>query len=133
SPKVYKDLESKYTTLKDENRELKSDNESLMNAKNATQNELDQLQKAYNEAVADRDRLQGDYNSAKANLDNLKASYAALEKNSSSAIADNVQKNRELLARLEAKEHALRSEEHTSELQSRENLVCRLLLEKKKQ
>src|SRR5690606_41850342 len=26
-----------------------------------------------------------------------------------------------------------RSEEHTSELQSRENLVCRLLLEKKKQ
>src|SRR5690606_42154934 len=28
-------------------------------------------------------------------------------------------------------EVALRSEEHTSELQSRENLVCRLLLEKK--
>src|SRR2546430_6697979 len=29
-------------------------------------------------------------------------------------------------------EHALRSEEHTSELQSQSNLVCRLLLEKKK-
>src|SRR5690606_40381365 len=30
-------------------------------------------------------------------------------------------------------EHSvIRSEEHTSELQSRENLVCRLLLEKKK-
>src|SRR5436309_11824793 len=28
--------------------------------------------------------------------------------------------------------HDVRSEEHTSELQSRENLVCRLLLEKKK-
>src|SRR5690606_8916725 len=28
--------------------------------------------------------------------------------------------------------HKIRSEEHTSELQSRENLVCRLLLEKKK-
>src|SRR5690606_41553833 len=28
--------------------------------------------------------------------------------------------------------HDIRSEEHTSELQSRENLVCRLLLEKKK-
>src|SRR5690606_40848013 len=28
---------------------------------------------------------------------------------------------------------AFRSEEHTSELQSRENLVCRLLLEKKRQ
>src|SRR5438445_1171137 len=30
-------------------------------------------------------------------------------------------------------EHGLRSEEHTSELQSRQYLVCRLLLEKKKQ
>src|SRR3712207_6850058 len=29
--------------------------------------------------------------------------------------------------------HALRSEEHTSELQSRQYLVCRLLLEKKNQ
>src|SRR5690606_42061367 len=29
--------------------------------------------------------------------------------------------------------HFARSEEHTSELQSRENLVCRLLLEKKKE
>src|SRR5436309_11415697 len=32
----------------------------------------------------------------------------------------------------EAMENLQRSEEHTSELQSRENLVCRLLLEKKK-
>src|SRR5690606_41843438 len=31
-----------------------------------------------------------------------------------------------------AREQKARSEEHTSELQSRENLVCRLLLEKKK-
>src|SRR5579883_3575801 len=36
----------------------------------------------------------------------------------------------ELLAR--TPQSATRSEEHTSELQSRENLVCRLLLEKKK-
>src|SRR5690606_40644745 len=33
----------------------------------------------------------------------------------------------------QAAHRAHRSEEHTSELQSRENLVCRLLLEKKKQ
>src|SRR5205809_5819376 len=32
-----------------------------------------------------------------------------------------------------ARPHAVRSEEHTSELQSRLHLVCRLLLEKKKQ
>src|SRR5690606_31778145 len=35
-------------------------------------------------------------------------------------------------ARSTAESLARRSEEHTSELQSRENLVCRLLLEKKK-
>src|SRR5688572_30918453 len=37
--------------------------------------------------------------------------------------------------RVEAEEHAknIRSEEHTSELQSQSNLVCRLLLEKKKE
>src|SRR5690606_41820435 len=32
---------------------------------------------------------------------------------------------------LDTEQASLRSEEHTSELQSRENLVCRLLLEKK--
>src|SRR2546426_4565635 len=34
--------------------------------------------------------------------------------------------------RLRAEDHFVRSEEHTSELQSPCNLVCRLLLEKKK-
>src|SRR3712207_7624945 len=34
--------------------------------------------------------------------------------------------------RLDAYDHEARSEEHTSELQSRQYLVCRLLLEKKK-
>src|SRR2546427_8585189 len=33
---------------------------------------------------------------------------------------------------LDGAQHFLRSEEHTSELQSQSNLVCRLLLEKKK-
>src|SRR5690606_40212534 len=36
------------------------------------------------------------------------------------------------LARTPSQAASTRSEEHTSELQSRENLVCRLLLEKKK-
>src|SRR5207302_9726095 len=35
------------------------------------------------------------------------------------------------ISRAGATAHAARSEEHTSELQSRENLVCRLLIEKK--
>src|SRR5260221_7991294 len=36
------------------------------------------------------------------------------------------------IRRLPAGKHARRSEEHTSELQSHSDLVCRLLLEKKK-
>src|SRR3712207_8439096 len=39
--------------------------------------------------------------------------------------------DRELGARLETVREHFRSEEHTSELQSRQYLVCRLLLEKK--
>src|SRR5690606_41456111 len=39
----------------------------------------------------------------------------------------------EVGARVRPGRRRLRSEEHTSELQSRENLVCRLLLEKKNQ
>src|SRR5690606_41826686 len=37
----------------------------------------------------------------------------------------------EVVRRVQAQASSRRSEEHTSELQSRENLVCRLLLEKK--
>src|SRR5690606_39399799 len=38
----------------------------------------------------------------------------------------------DMVAMVADTEPVLRSEEHTSELQSRENLVCRLLLEKKR-
>src|SRR5207249_11923258 len=40
--------------------------------------------------------------------------------------------SRDFSAALTARAHGFRSEEHTSELQSRFDLVCRLLLEKKK-
>ena len=60
--------------------------------------------------MAKRDKLQDDYTIAKSDLDNLQKSYQALEQNSSSAIAENAKKNRELLAQLEAKEQALAAE-----------------------
>lgn len=110
SPKVYKDLESKYNDLKKENRTLSDENESLSSAKNKAENSLKQLQKDYAEAIAQRDKLQSDYNATKSNYENLKASYDALEENSSEAIAKNAKRNRELLAQLEAKEQALISE-----------------------
>src|SRR5690606_40203636 len=46
-------------------------------------------------------------------------------------IAEETNNDADTLISLES-DTTVRSEEHTSELQSRENLVCRLLLEKKK-
>src|SRR5690606_40699737 len=44
---------------------------------------------------------------------------------------DREARDKEFQLNLEYKQRLIRSEEHTSELQSREKLVCRLLLEKK--
>ncbi|GAA3570784.1 OmpA/MotB family protein [Snuella lapsa] len=131
SPKVYKELEGKYENLKKENRKLSRDNNTLLDAKNAAEYELKQLKEAYDETVTERDRLLSDYNATKASYDNLKASYEALEKNSSAAIAKNSQRNRELLAQLEAKEDALAAENERlaklkRELEERSNRVAEL-------
>src|SRR5690606_40334744 len=63
-------------------------------------------------------------------LEKCKVGYLADEFNMTKAtISDSV---KVLLAKELVFKITDRSEEHTSELQSRENLVCRLLLEKKK-
>lgn len=131
SPKIYKDLESKYANLKQANRKLTDENEDLLFDKTKAENELKQLKTDYAQVLAQRNRLQGDYEANKANLDALKSSYDALEKNSSASIAANSEKNRELLAQLEAKEQALanenqRLEKLKKELQDRSNRVAEL-------
>ncbi|MBO6605590.1 OmpA family protein [Psychroserpens sp.] len=131
SKKIYEDLEGKYANLKQENRRLSETNRDLETALNQAQNDLAKLQKDYDATLAQRNKLQSDYDATKANLDNLKSSYDALEKNSSAAIAENVKKNRELLAQLEAKEQALaaenaRLEQLKKELESRSKRVAEL-------
>ena len=110
SPKVYKDLEEKYSALKKENTDLKGENNELLAAKNKAENDLANLQKQYDEASSSRDKLVGELAALQNNYNNLKNSYDALEENSSSAIEANLKKNRELLAQLEAKEQALAAE-----------------------
>ncbi|QXP60905.1 OmpA family protein [Olleya sp. HaHaR_3_96] len=131
SPKVYKELESKYATLKQENRTLRDENGELLKTKNEAANDLAELQTKYDEAVKRRDQLESDYAVTKSKYDTLKASYDALDANSSSAIAANTQKNRELLAQLETKEQALatenaRLEQLKKELESRSQRVADL-------
>lgn len=131
SKKIYTDLENKYANLKKENRKLANNNKTLSKDLNTSSNGLEALQKQYDEAIAQRNKLQSDYDATKTNLDNLTASYVALEKNSSSALAQNSKKNRELLAQLEAKEQALAAENERlaklkAELESRSQRVAEL-------
>lgn len=131
SPKVYKDLEDKYATLKKENRTLQDENNDLLTAKNQASTALEALKLQYNDAVQNRDQLQSDYDATKTSYENLKASYDALDANSSSAIAANSKKNRDLLAQLEAKEQALFAENQRLEalkkqLESRSQRVAEL-------
>src|SRR5207253_3799860 len=55
--------------------------------------------------------------------------YTTLFRSTSGVRTDNLRRRN---IRRPAADHPARSEEHTSELQSRGHLVCRLLLEKKK-
>jgi chemotaxis protein MotB len=111
SKKIYTDLENKYTDLKKENRLIADENEELHKA-NAQFNEENKMLKAELEKLkADRDKLQADCTATTNNLKTLKDSYAALEKNSNDALESNMNKNRELLAQLGAKEKALAAEQ----------------------
>jgi chemotaxis protein MotB len=60
---------------------------------------------------SERDKLQSQFASADKNLRTLQASYDALEQNSNAVLQANLNKNRELLAQLEAKERALGAEQ----------------------
>ncbi len=110
SKKIYTDLENKYATLRKDNRKISDENADLKKDLLISQNKLSQLQKDYDDTTAKRNQLQKDFDISKTNLENLQQSYQALEQNSSSAIAENAKKNRELLAQLDAKEQALAAE-----------------------
>ena len=110
SSKIYKELDGKYTSLKNDYDTLSTQNEAVINERNSSQNQLDQLQKKYDSLITDRNALQQELTALHKKYEALNESYSALEQNSSKEIADNIQKNRELLAQLEAKELALAAE-----------------------
>ena len=110
SSKIYKELDGKYTSLKNDYDSLSTQNEAVINERNSLQNQLDQLQKKYDSLITDRNALQQELTALHKKYESLNESYSALEQNSSKEIADNIQKNRELLAQLEAKELALAAE-----------------------
>jgi chemotaxis protein MotB len=111
SKKIYQDLENKYADLKKEHNALSDENGVLKASKNQLEIDKTNLQTELDKTKAERDKLASDYAATKKSLDNLKASYAALEKDSNEALELNINKNRQLLAELEAKQKALTAEQ----------------------
>jgi chemotaxis protein MotB len=111
SKKIYQDLENKYADLKKEHNALSDENGNLKASKNQLELDKASLQTELDKTKAERDQLASDYAATKKSLDNLKASYAALEKDSNEALEANINKNRQLLAELEAKQKALTAEQ----------------------
>ncbi|TXI62983.1 MAG: cell envelope biogenesis protein OmpA [Flavobacterium sp.] len=111
SKKIYQDLENKYADLKKEHNALSDENGLLKIDKNQLELDKNNLKTELDKTKAERDKLAADYAATKKNLDNLKASYAALEKDSNDALEANINKNRQLLAELEAKQKALAAEQ----------------------
>lgn len=111
SKKIYNDLENKFADLKKENRKLSDDNEALNKSKNQLEIDGAKLKADYDKLKAERDKLQADYAATDKSLKTLQASYNALEKDSNDALSANINKNRELLAQLEAKEKSLAAEQ----------------------
>jgi chemotaxis protein MotB len=111
SKKIYNDLENKFTDLKKENRKLADDNEGLTKAKNQLELDGAKLKADYDKLKAEHDKLLVDYNVKDKTLKTLQASYDALEKDSNEALTANINKNRELLAQLEAKGKSLAADQ----------------------
>ena len=111
SKKIYQDLENKYADLKKEHNALSDENGTLKTEKNQLELDRNKLQADFDKTKAERDKLAADYAATKKSYDNLKASYSALEKDSNEALEANINKNRQLLAELEAKQKALTAEQ----------------------
>ena len=104
-------MENKFADLKKENRKIADDNEDLTKVKNQLELDGTKLKADYDKLKADNDKLQANYAATDKSLKTLQASYNALEKDSNEALTANINKNRELLAQLEAKEKSLAAEQ----------------------
>ena len=110
SKKVFNELETKFADLKKENRRTADLNDSITKVKSQLDLDFATLKADYEKTKTERDKLALDYAATDKNLKTLQASYNALEKNSDQSLKENMAKNRELLAQLEAKEKALAAE-----------------------
>ncbi|MCT8339635.1 OmpA family protein [Flavobacteriaceae bacterium TK19130] len=108
SSKIHEDLQDRYDALKAENESLMA---QLDNADSSGKTySADYLRDEIETLKGEKSRLEMELSACESNYDRLKTSYDALEENSSSALTENLERNRNLLKQLEEKEKALNAE-----------------------
>ncbi|MBX2829098.1 MAG: OmpA family protein [Flavobacteriaceae bacterium] len=109
SSKIYEDLKAQHDALKAENEALMAQLDGQ--GGNGESYTIENLRKELEKLRAEKTQAEMELAAAKNNYDRMKESYDALEANSSSALTENLERNRKLLEELEAKEKALMEEE----------------------
>ena len=110
SKKVYQELESKFNNLRSSNLELLKEKDELVASKKALEANLENLKNDYDALKNKKLILENEFSSLQTKHKNLEESYDALSTQSSKKLAEQAQKNQELLAELEAKELKLAAE-----------------------
>ncbi|SFS40564.1 OmpA family protein [Lutibacter maritimus] len=110
SKKVYQELESKFNNLRSSNLELLKEKDELLASKKALEANLESLKNDYAALKNKKLILENEFSSLQTKHKNLEESYDALSTQSSKKLAEQAQKNQELLAELEAKELKLAAE-----------------------
>lgn len=107
SKKVYQELETKFNNLRSSNSALVEEKDDLLAAKKALEADLEKLNNDYDALKTQKDILDNEFASLQNKHKNLDESYNVLSTQSSKKLAEQSQKNQELLVQLEEKERKL--------------------------
>ena len=110
SKKLYQELDRKYEKLQDSNSALIQEKDDLLASKSELITSLEKLQNEYDELSNEKEISQNEFVSLQHKYKNLDESYKALSAQSSKKLAEQSEKNQELLAQLEEKEKTLAAE-----------------------
>jgi len=110
SKKVYTELETKYNKLRSANTALIQEKDNLLAVKKTLEDDLLKLNKEFDDLSTQKSLLENNLEALQNKYDNLDESYQALSAQSSKKLAEQSQKNQELLTQLEEKERKLEAE-----------------------
>ena len=110
SQKVYTELETKYNKLRSANTALIQEKDNLLAVKKTLEDDLLKLNKEFDDLSTQKALLENNLEALQNKYDNLDESYQALSAQSSKKLAEQSQKNQELLTQLEEKERKLEAE-----------------------